>query len=158
MDNQDLAPHSKESQGSYSHKRVKIGTDLTQASNLKEQAEAKSTTKRSEIQCHKCKEYGHKYSACPNRKTKRQGEAHPRKKNKTENQGQVQREEGYFGHPPTPESYLPFLLIICFVYGKVRHKASMCPQKKKNKKCYQAPGSASKAMQGTSTAFYNYHQ
>ena len=66
MDNQDLAPHSKESQGSYSHKRVKIGTDLTQASNLKEQAEAKSTTKRSEIQCHKCKEYGHKCSACPN--------------------------------------------------------------------------------------------
>ena len=129
MDNQYLSPHSKESQGSYSHKRVKIGTDLTQASNLKEQAEAKSTTKRSEIQCHKCKEYGHKYSACPNQKIRKQ--------------------------PPTPEPCLPFLPIICFNCGKVGHKASICPQKKKNKKHCQTPGSTSKATQGSSTAFHH---
>ena len=93
-------------------------------------AEAKSTTKKSEIKCYKCKEYGHKCPACPNRKIRKQLLA--------------------------PEPYLPFLPIICFTCGKLGHKASMCPQKMKNKKRYQAPGTTSKAMQGSSTAFYNY--
>ena len=39
--------------------------------------------------------------------------------------------------------------IICFNCGKVGHKASMCPQKKKNKKHCQA-------IQGSSTAFHHY--
>ena len=131
MENPDLAPLSKESQGSHSNKRIKLGSDPTQASNMKEQAaEAKSTTKESEIKCYKCKEYGHKCSACPNRKTRKQ--------------------------PPTPEPCLPFLPIICFNCGKVGHKASMCPQKKKNKKRCQTPRSTSKAIQGLSTAFNNY--
>ena len=131
MENPDLAVLSKESQGSHSNKRIKLGSDPTQASNMKEQAaEAKSTMKESEIKCYKCKEYGHKCSACPNWKTRKQ--------------------------PPTPEPCLPFLPIICFNCGKVGHKASMCPQKKKNKKRYQALGSTSKAMQGPSTTFNNY--
>jgi len=51
---------------------------------MKEQAaEAKSTTKESEIKCYKCKEYGHKCSACPNQKIRKQS--------------------------PTPEPYLPSL-------------------------------------------------
>ena len=82
MENPDLAPLSKESQGSHSNKRIKLGSDPTQASNMKEQAaEAKSTMKESEIKCYKCKEYGHKCSACPNQKIRKQS--------------------------PTPEPYLP---------------------------------------------------
>ena len=131
MENQDLVPHSKESQGSCSNKKDMLESNPIQAPSMGGQAnEAKSTPKKSEIKCYKCKEYGHKCSACPNRKTRKQ--------------------------PPTPEPCLPFLPIICFNYGKVGHKASMCPQKKKDKKRYQAPGSTDKAMQGSSTAFYNY--
>ena len=84
MENPDLAVLSKESQGSHSNKRIKLGSDPTQASNMKEQAaEAKNTTKESEIKCYKCKEYGHKCPACPNRKIRKQS--------------------------PAPEPYLPFL-------------------------------------------------
>ena len=98
---------------------------------MKEQAdEAKSTTKKGEIKCYKCKEYGHKCSACPNWKIRKQ--------------------------LPTSEPYLLFLPIICFACDKLGHKASMCPQKKKNKKRFQAPGSTSKAIQGSSTTFHNY--
>ena len=158
MENPDLAVLSKESQGSHSNKRIKLGSDPTQAPSIGGQADrVKSTTKKSEIQCYKCKEYGHKCSACPNRKIRRQGEAHPSKKNKTENQGQVRGEEGQFGQLPTPEPYLPFLPIICFACDKLGHKASMCPQKEKNKKRYQVPGATSKAIQGSTTAFDNYH-
>ena len=157
MENQDLVPYSEESQGSCSNNKAKLESDSIQAPSMGGQADrVKSTTKKSEIQCYKCKKYGHKCSACPNRKIRRQGEAHPSKKNKTENQGQVRGEEGHLGQLPTPEPYLHFLPIICFVCGKLGHKASMCPQKKKNKKRYQAPRSTSKAMQGSSTAFYNY--
>ena len=135
-----------------------IGIDPIRAPHQEElDAEAKCTTKKSEIQCYKCKEYGHKSFGCPSRKIRRQGEAHPSKKNKTENQGQVQGEEGHFGQLPTPEPYLPFLPIICFACDKLGHKASMCPQKEKNKKRYQVPGATSKAIQGSTTAFYNYH-
>ena len=127
MDNRDLVPHSEESQGSCSNEKAKLGPDPTQAPSLRGQAnEVKSIT----IKCYKCKEYGHKCSACPNRTIRKQ--------------------------LPTPEPYLPFLPIIRFNCGKVGHKASICPQKKKNKKRYQALGSTSKAMQGSSTAFYNY--
>ena len=87
MENQDLAPHSEESQGSHPIKKVKQGLDPTRATNMEEQAdEAKSTKKKSEIKCYKCKEYGHKCSACPNRKIRKQGEAHPHEKNKTRSQ------------------------------------------------------------------------
>ena len=56
MENPDLAPLSKEYQGSHSNKRIKLGSDPTQTSNMKEQVvEAKSTTKESEIKCYKCK-------------------------------------------------------------------------------------------------------
>ena len=131
MENQDLALHSEESQGSCSNKRVKLEIDPTRAPSLRGQAdEAKSTPKKSEVKCYKCKEYGHKCSACPNRKNKKQ--------------------------PPTPEPYLPFLLIIYFNCGKVGHKASLCPQKKKNKKRCQTPRSTSKAIQGSSTTFHHY--
>ena len=131
METQDLVLHSKDSQGSCPNKKVKLESDPTRAPSMEEQTdEVKSTPKKIEIKCYKCKEYGHKCSACPNRKTRKQ--------------------------PPTPERCLPFLPIICFNCGKVGHKASICPQKKKNKKRYQALGSTSKAMQGSSTAFYNY--
>jgi len=50
MENQDLTPHSKESQGSCSNKKVKLGSDPTQAPSIGGQAdEDKSTTKKSEI-------------------------------------------------------------------------------------------------------------
>ena len=131
MENQDLVPHFEESQESCSNKKAKLESDSIQAPSLRGQAdEVKSTPKKSKIKCYKCKEYGHKCSACPNRKTRKQ--------------------------PPTPEPCLPFLPIIRFNCGKVGHKASICPQKKKNKKRYQALGSTSKAMQGPSTAFNNY--
>ena len=157
MENQDLVPHSEESQGGCSNKKDMLESNPIQAPSMGGQAnEAKSTPKKSEIKCYKCKEYGHKCSACPNRKIRRQGEAHPSKKNKTENQGQVRGEEGHFGQLPTPEPYLPFLPIIYFACDKLGHKASMCPQKKKNKKRFQAPGSTSKAIQGSSTTFHNY--
>ena len=127
MENPDLAPHSEESQGSCSNEKAKLGPDPTQAPSLRGQAnEVKSIT----IKCYKCKEYGHKCSACPNRTIRKQ--------------------------LPTPEPYLPFLPIICHACGRLGHKASMYPQKKKNKKCYQALGSTSKVMQGSSTFFYNY--
>ena len=111
MDNRDLVPHSEESQGSCSNKKVKLEIDPTRAPNLRGQAdEVKSTPKKIEIKCYKCKEYGHKCSTFPNRKFRKQ--------------------------PPTPEHYLPFLPIICHAYGRLGHKASMCPQKKKNKMSY----------------------
>ena len=82
MENQDLIPHSEESQRSCSNKKAKLESDSIQAPSMGGQAdEAKSTPKKSEIKCYKCKEYGHKCSACPNRKTRKQ--------------------------PPTPEPCLP---------------------------------------------------
>ena len=61
MENPDLVPRSEESQGSCSDKKVKLGSDPTQAPSMGGQADrVKSTTKKSEIQCYKCKEYGHK--------------------------------------------------------------------------------------------------
>ena len=131
MEDQDLIPYSEESQGSCFDKKAKLESDSIQAPSKGGQVdEAKSTPKKSETKCYKCKEYGHKCSACPNRKNKKQ--------------------------PPTPKPYLPFLPIICFNCGKVGHKASICPQKKKNKKRCQTPRSTSKAIQGLSTAFNNY--
>ena len=72
MENQDLVPYSEESQGSCSNKKAKLESDSIQAPSMGGQAdEAKSTPKKSEIKCYKCKEYGHKCSACPNRKNKK---------------------------------------------------------------------------------------
>ena len=108
MENQDLIPYSEESQGSCSNKKAKLESDSIQAPSMGGQVdEAKSTPKKSKIQCYKCKEYGHKCSACPNRKNKKQ--------------------------PPTPEPYLPFLPIICFNCGKVGHKASICQRKRRTR-------------------------
>ena len=87
MDNKDLIPHSEESQGGCSSKdRVRPYSSTKHGGQADE---VKSTTEKSEIQCYKCKEYGHKSFGCPSRKIRRQGEAHPSKKNKTKNQGQV---------------------------------------------------------------------
>ena len=87
MDNRDLVPHSEESQGSCSNKKVKLEIDPTRAPNLRGQAdEVKSTLKKSEVKCYKCKEYGRKCSTCPNRKIRKQGETHPHEKNKTRSQ------------------------------------------------------------------------
>ena len=114
MENQDLVPHSEESQESCSNKKAKLESDSIQAPSLRGQADkVKSTLKKSEVKCYKCKEYGHKCSACPNRKIRKQS--------------------------PALEPYLPFLPIICFNCGKVGHKASMFPQKKKNRKRCQNP-------------------
>ena len=66
MDNRDLVPHFEESQGSCSNKKVKLEIDPTRAPNLRGQAEeVKSTPKKIEIKCYKCKEYGHKCSDDP---------------------------------------------------------------------------------------------
>ena len=108
MENQDLVLHSEESQGSCSNKKAKLESDSIQAPSMGGQVdEAKSTPKKSKIQCYKCKEYGHKCSACPNRKIRKQ--------------------------LPTLEPYLPFLPIIFFNCGKVGHKASICPRKRRTR-------------------------
>jgi len=63
MENQDLIPHSEESQESCSNKKAKLQTDSIQAPNMGGQADkTKSTPKKSEVKCYKCKEYGHKCS------------------------------------------------------------------------------------------------
>ena len=68
MENQDLVPHSEESQESCSNKEAKLQTDSIQAPSMGGQAdETKSTPKKSKIQCYQCKEYGHKCFACPSR-------------------------------------------------------------------------------------------
>ena len=73
MEDQDLIPHSEECQGSCSNKKAKLESDSIQAPSMGGQVyEAKSTPKKSKIQCYKCKEYGHKCSACPNRKIRKQ--------------------------------------------------------------------------------------
>ena len=62
-ENQDLIPHSEESKGGCSNKKDKLESNPTRASNMEEQAtEAKSTPKKSEVKCYRCKEYGHKCS------------------------------------------------------------------------------------------------
>ena len=46
MENEDLAPHCEEFQGSHSNKKDKLESNPTRASNMEEQAtEAKSTPK-----------------------------------------------------------------------------------------------------------------
>ena len=108
MENQDLVPHSEESQESCSNKKAKLQTYSIQAPSMARQAnKTKSTPKKSKIQCYKCKEYGHKCSACPNRKIRKQ--------------------------LPTLEPYLPFLPIIFFNCGKVGHKASICLRKRRTR-------------------------
>ena len=63
MENQDLIPHSEESQESCSNKKAKLELDFIQAPSLRGQAdEVKSTLKKSEDKCYKCKKYGHKSS------------------------------------------------------------------------------------------------
>ena len=63
MENQDLVPHSKESQERCSNKNAKLVSDSIQAPSLRGQAdEVRSTLKKSEDKCYKCKKYGHKSS------------------------------------------------------------------------------------------------